>query len=140
MPSISLRIPLAIAFASAALALAGCGRGDDVAAAQAVAERFFSALQSGDGEQACAQLSPDTRAELESQEQRSCREAVTELQLEGGRVVRVEVYVTNAKIDLSSGEATFLDQGEEGWRLSAVGCTAEDGKPADHPYDCELQA
>ena len=131
---------MVIAVLTAALALAGCGRDADVAATQAVTERFFSALQSGDGEQACAQLSPHTRSELESQEQRSCREAVTELQLEGGRVATVEVYVLNAKVDLSSGEAAFLDQGREGWRLSAVGCKAEDGKPADLPYDCELQA
>jgi hypothetical protein len=131
---------LPIAFLSLVFALAGCGRGDDVAATQAVAERFFAAVQSGDGERACAQLSPDTRAELESREQRACRDAVTELQLEGGRVARVEIYVTNAKVELSGGEAAFLDQGEEGWRLSAVGCRAEDGKPADRPYDCELEA
>ena len=144
MPSgvrvISIHASLALVFLSAALPLAGCGRDDDVTATQAVAERFFAAVQSGDGEQACAQLSPDTRAELESREQRACREAVTELQLEGGRVARVEVYVTNARAELSSGEVAFLDQGEEGWRLSAVGCTAEDGKPADRPYDCELEA
>jgi hypothetical protein len=138
--SIRLHGLLAIAFLSAAPALAGCGRDADVADTQAVAERFFSALQSGDGEHACAQLSPDTRSELESQEQRACREAVTELPLEGGDVTRVEVFVTNAKVDFSSGEAAFLDQGAEGWRLSAVGCTAEDGKATDRPYDCELQA
>jgi hypothetical protein len=131
---------LTIAALGLVLGIAGCGRSDDIAAAQSAAERFFSALQSGDGELACAQLSPDTRSELESQEQRPCREAVTELQLQGGRVARVEVYVTNAKVDLSSGEAAFLDQGEAGWRLSAVGCRSADGKPADRPYDCELQA
>jgi hypothetical protein len=136
----AIRVLPLIAFLSAALALVGCGRGEDAATARAVAERFFAAVEAGDGEQACAELSPDTRSELESQEQRSCREAVTDLQLEGGGVTRVEVYVTNAKVDLTSGEAAFLDQGEQGWRLSAVGCKAEEGKPADRPYDCALQA
>jgi hypothetical protein len=131
---------IAIAVLTAALALAGCGRDADAAATQAVTERFFSALQSGGGEQACAQLSPDTRSELESQEQRSCRESVSELQLEGGRVAKVEVYVLSAKVDLSNGETVFLEKGREGWRLAAVGCKPEDGNPADRPYDCELQA
>src|SRR4051794_33115460 len=101
---------------------AGCGRSDDETTARAVTDRFFAAVESGDGEQACAQLSPDTRAELEQQEQRPCRDAVTELQLEGGSVVSAQVYVLNAIVELSSGEAAFLDQGQQGWRLSAIGC------------------
>jgi hypothetical protein len=52
----------------------------------------------------------------------------------------VEVYVTNAKADLESGESAYLLQTQDGWRISAVGCTPEGGKPADRPYDCELQA
>jgi hypothetical protein len=46
----------------------------------------------------------------------------------------------NAMVELSSGETAFLDQGEEGWRLSAIGCKPEGGKPADRPYDCELES
>jgi hypothetical protein len=66
--------------------------------------------------------------------------AVTELELERGSVVRVHVYVLNAMVELSSGETAFLDEGEEGWRLSAVGCKPVGGKPADRPYDCELES
>jgi hypothetical protein len=65
---------------------------------------------------------------------------VTELELAGGSVVQAHVYVLNAMVELSSGEAAFLDQGEEGWRLSAIGCTPVGGKPADRPYDCELES
>jgi hypothetical protein len=43
-------------------------------------------------------------------------------------------------VTLSSGETAFLDQGHEGWRLSAIGCEPENGKPADRPYDCELES
>ena len=128
------------AFAVLALvvATAGCGRGGDAATARAVTDRFFSAFQAGDGAGACDQLSPDTRAALEKQEQTGCEEAITDLQLEGAAVSRVRVYLLNAKVDLSNGEAAFLDQGELGWRLSAIGCTPR-RKPADRPYDCELE-
>jgi hypothetical protein len=56
------------------VAAAGCGRTDDETTAQTVTDDFLAAVESGDGEQACAQLSPDTRAGLEKQEQRPCRE------------------------------------------------------------------
>ena len=121
-----------------ALGVGGCGRGDDQAAVKTVGDRFAAALQSGDGEEACAQLSPDTRAELESEEKRPCREAVTELSIEGGSVRRVDVYVTSAEVEFSSGETAFVDQFEEGWKLSAVGCTPKRIEP-DGPYDCELE-
>jgi hypothetical protein len=56
------------------VAAAGCGRTDDETTARTVTDDFLAAVESGDGEQACAQLSPDTRAGLEKQEQRPCRE------------------------------------------------------------------
>jgi 2C-methyl-D-erythritol 2,4-cyclodiphosphate synthase len=140
MPHARAGIRLMLMVLAVAAATAGCGRTDDEATAQAVTDQFLTAMESGDGEQACAQLSPDTRAELEKQEQRPCREAVTELELAGGSVVRTQVYVLSAMVQLSSGEAVFLDQGEEGWRLSAIGCKPEGSKPADRPYDCELES
>src|SRR4051794_31974171 len=76
----------------------GCGRADDRSAVRAVTDRFVAAVESGDGVLACAQLSPDTRAELESQEQRPCREAISSLQLQGGSVTGVEVYALNAMV------------------------------------------
>ena len=134
------RLGLTLSVLAIVATAAGCGRADDETTARAVTDRFLAAVESGDGEQACTQLSPDTRAELEKQEQRPCRDAVTELELEGGSVARVQVYVLNAMVELSSGEAAFLDEGEEGWRLSAVGCKPQGGKPADRPYDCELES
>lgn len=120
--------------------MAGCGQSDDRAQVRAVAERFFGAVAAGDGAAACAELSADTRSQLESQEGRDCRDAVTGLTLEGGRLTREQVFVTNAKVDLASGQSAFLSRTEQGWRLSAVGCEPEGGKPADRPYDCELEA
>ena len=122
-----------------AIAGAGCGQDANAATARDVTARFLSAVGSGDGTVACEQLSPQTRAELEKEEQRECRAAVTGLRLQAGSVAHVRVYVGNAMVELSSGEAAFLEEGAEGWRLSAVGCVPHGGKPADHPYDCQLQ-
>jgi hypothetical protein len=121
------------------LGLAACGRPGAREDVRAVTERFFAAVESGDGETACEQLSPDTRAELESQEQAECRETITKLQLEGGTVSSLDVFALNAVVELSSGETAYVDDGEEGWRLSAVGCTPQE-KPVDRPADCELES
>jgi hypothetical protein len=133
------RGPTAIALLAAALTAGGCARDADSEQARVVTTRFLAAVGSGDGDVACEQLSPNTRAKLEEQEQRQCREAVTGLRLEPGSVARVDVYALNAFVELSSGEAAFLEDGEEGWRLSAVGCTPQKDKPKDLPYDCRLE-
>jgi hypothetical protein len=132
------RLP-AIALLLLVLGAAGCGRESDATTARAVTDTFFAALDADDGERACAQLTPATRAALESQEQTSCREAIAGLDLQGATVARVQVFVTNSLVELTNGETAFLDYGERGWRLSAVGCTSV-GKPADRPFDCELEA
>ena len=134
-------VPRAVLVTAAILALgaAGCGRGGDAATARTVTDGFFAALAAGDGERACAQLSADTRAALESQEEASCSDAISGLDLAGAQVTRVRVFVTNALVELANGDAAFLDHGRQGWRLSAVGCTPE-GEPTDRPFDCELEA
>jgi len=129
---------MAIAVLAIALATGGCARDGDQDAVRSVADAFFAALGSGDGERACAQLSPDTRAELESQEQSTCSDAITGLGLDEGTVVSANVYVLNGMVELSNGEAAFLDQGEQGWRIAAVGCKPS-AKPVDRPFDCEVE-
>jgi hypothetical protein len=129
----------AVALLVVALAGAGCGRGAEDSDVRAVTARFSTAVESQDGERACAQLSPQTRAELEKQEQRECRRAVTGLRLRNGAVTGVQVYMLNAMVELSTGETEFLEKGQEGWRLSAVGCTPQRDTPLDQPYDCELE-
>jgi hypothetical protein len=125
-------------FVLLAFAAAGCGADDSTV--RATAQRFVDAAGSDDGDTACAQLTPDTRAALEEQEQRECRVAVTDLKLEVGTIDSVRVYAFNAIVELSSGEAEFLEKGSQGWRLSAVGCTPAKGRPKDEPYDCELES
>ena len=122
------------------LGATGCGRGGDREQATQVAERFFSAVGSGDGATACAQLSPDTRKALEEDESKPCRDAIGGLSIDPGSPTKLELYLTNAKADLDNGESAFLSQTAEGWRLSAVGCKPGDGPPSDTPMDCELEA
>jgi hypothetical protein len=133
------RALIAVAVAGATLAATGCGRAGDRSQARAVTERFYGAVQRGDGATACEQLSADTRSNLESQEGKPCRRAITSLGLGRARVTRVQVFLTNAKVDLADGHSAFLGHGPDGWQLSAVGCSAQ-GKPADRPFDCALEA
>lgn len=128
----------AIALLSAVLGLSGCGRGGDEAAARAVANRFFAAVASGDGKQACAQLSTDTRAKLESDEGKPCRQAIGDVGLKPSRVTAVQVHIVDAMVELADGTAAFLGYETDGWRLSAVGCQSA-GKTADRPYDCDVE-
>ena len=123
-----------------ALCASACGRAADRDQVRAVADRFLGALEAHDGATACAQLSPDARKQLEDTEQQPCREAVGGMGLQGAAVTRVQVYITNAKADLADGDSLFFSQGRQGWRLSAVGCRPQGGKPADRPYDCALEA
>jgi hypothetical protein len=128
-----------VAAALAALALAGCGGiSSDRDEARSAVQRFNAALAHDDGARACGQLSSDLVEQLEQDEQQRCPDAVTGLGLQPARVIRVEVFVTNAKVDLQGGQSAFLDREPGGWQLSAIGCKPH-GKPADQPLHCEAQ-
>ena len=118
-------------------ALAGCGRADDERAVSAVTETFLAARAAGDGERACAQLSPETASTLADDEGEPCDEAVTGLQLARSAVERAAVFGIGAKVDLAGGDSYFLELTREGWRISAAGCQPA---PPDEPYDCEVEA
>jgi hypothetical protein len=102
-----------------------------------VAERFHAALEDGDGKGACDELNEETSSKLEQQEKKPCEEAIVSLNLpKGGTVADTRVYVTSAFATLAEGGSDFLDEGPDGWRVSAAGC-----KPTapSQPYDCELE-
>jgi len=129
---------LGLLAAVTAAGLGGCGTAGDRAESRATVERFASALQRGDGAAACELLGSEAVKTLEQQEGSRCEKAVQSLKPGGPGITRVQVYMTNAKVDLAGGESAFLDREPEGWRLSAVGCKASEGKPADRPLDCDL--
>jgi hypothetical protein len=119
------------------LAATGCGASDRQSDAEAVAERFHAAIAGEDGQGACAELSEETASTLERQEGMPCEEAVLGLELpRAGRAAETGVYVTSAFVDLVAGGTTFLDEGPEGWQVSAAGCTPT---APNLPYDCELE-
>ncbi len=121
----------------AAVVLASCGTSERERDVTAVTERFHAALADRDGAGACAELSEETASELESTEERPCQEAILELELpEGGTVVFARVEVRSALAELDSGGAAFLDEGSDGWKVSAAGC--EETAP-NQPYDCTLE-
>jgi hypothetical protein len=120
-----------------ALALAGCGAGDRGNDVAAVAQRFHSALEAGDGRAACDQLSENTASKLEQQEKKPCDEAILGLELaKGGTVAATGVYVESAYALRAEGGTDFLSEGPEGWTISAAGCRPT---APEQPYECELE-
>jgi hypothetical protein len=124
----------------AAAALTGCGTGADRDQARSVVARFYEAIRSKDGAQACAQLGAGARKALESESGRFCRVAILDAKLQPAAVVVARVYATSAKVDVASGESAFLDREPEGWRISAAGCRPTAGKPRSRPFECEVEA
>jgi hypothetical protein len=120
-----------------ALALAGCGTADREDDVGAVTERFHAALDRGDGQAACDELNEETAAKLEGQEEKPCEEAILSLDIpKGGTVADTRVYLTSAFATLAEGGSDFLDEGPDGWRVSAAGCRST---APSQPYDCELE-
>jgi hypothetical protein len=130
--------PRVVAFACVlALALAGCGTGERADDASAVAESFHAALESGDGQAACDELSEETASELEQEEQKPCDEAILELDLpKGGTVALRDVQMRSAYAGLAEGSVDFLNEGPQGWKVSAAGCRSV---TPNRPYECELE-
>lgn len=120
-----------------ALVVAGCGAGEREGDVAAVTETFHAALEAGDGRAACDELTEETASALEQQEKRPCEEAILGLELpKGGTVASARVEITSAVATLAEGGTDFLDEGPDGWKLSAAGCVPTS---PDQPYECELE-
>jgi hypothetical protein len=131
--------PIALVAAICAASLSGCGTADDRAQARSTVERFYAAVHAQDGATACAQLSEDAAKQVEQQAGKPCPKAIAGVAGKGGRVAGVQVFVTNAKVDLDR-ESEFLGREPSGWKISALGCRATKGPPTDQPMDCEVQS
>ena len=130
---------LLVAVSLLAVGVTGCGQSDDRDAVRATTQQFLAAYAADRNEAACQTLSSDTVKELESEEGAPCPDAIGKVELDGGNVVDVAVDVTNAKVELATGESVFLSEQADGWKIKALGCRSA-GKPADEPFDCELTA
>ena len=101
--------------------------------ATSVVVRFRSHAVS-DAEAACALLAPGTVTELE-QATGSCARGVTAAHLsDGGRVRDVEVYGLDAIVRLDD-DTVFVARFDDGWRVTAAGCTPR----GDGPYECDIR-
>jgi hypothetical protein len=120
------------------LPLAACGTGGRERDAAAVSAAFHAALARGDGQGACDELSEETAAKVEQQEKKPCDQAILTLDLpKGGTAADRRIEITSGYVRLSDGTADFLDDGPEGWKVSAAGC--KPGATSDEPYDCEVE-
>lgn len=120
--------------------MSGCGQSANRDDVTAVTGRFYAAVAQHDGATACAQLTAQTVKQLEQDEKARCTKAVDGLGLSPGRVARVQVFITNAKVDLTNGASAFLEQTASGWRISALGCRPTEGDPKQHPLGCTVQS
>lgn len=83
----------------------------------------------------CASLAPDTRSELEDSKKAACAAALAADELPpGGPVRTVDVYGRQARVVLAS-DTLFLSQFPSGWKVVAVGCTPQPGRP----YQCTVK-
>jgi hypothetical protein len=123
-----------------ALAMAGCGQSADRDAVRTVTDRFYTAVAAHEGSLACAQLSKETLKQLEQDEKAACPEAIGAAGLSPARIARVEVFITNAKVDLANGASAFLERTTAGWRISALGCRPTGGDPRQEPLGCAVES
>jgi hypothetical protein len=120
-----------------AVPLAACGTADRERDVAAVVERFHAALEDGDGPAACRELSDEAASKLERQEREPCEEAILALELtRGGTVTFRRVESRNAYADVAEGGTDFLNEGPDGWKISAAGCLPT---APERPYECELE-
>ncbi len=134
------RLAICLTAVVAAAAAGGCGAAGERDAVRASAERFYAAVEEGDGAAACAQLSGQTAQALAQQARAPCRSAVLDLRVGRGGVASVTVAITSAEVRLADGEAAFLDRARHGWLLTAVGCRFDQGAPQRVPADCEADS
>ena len=117
----------------ATAAVAGCSTSESQAAAD-TARQFAQASQS-DPSLACTLLAPGTLEELESSAETDCPTALGEAGLPAaGAPLRTVVAGHSAQVVLDD-DTVFLALFDDGWRVTAAGCSAPDAERS-LPYDC----
>ncbi|MBT2543454.1 hypothetical protein J7E99_22815 [Streptomyces sp. ISL-44] len=123
---------------AAAVALGATGCGDPAArqdAAAAVGASFEAAVATGDHVRACQLLAPQTRQQLEQDEQKACPTAFASQELPKTRGIQVvEAYGRQAMVR-TDGDTLFLSLFTAGWKVVAAGCTPR----PNQPYNCLIK-
>ena len=121
----------------AAVLLSGCGAPVEGEEAGAAADAF-TAAETADPSAACARLAPQTVKTLEKGGA-TCQEALADAGLPAaGQRRSVEVAGHSAQVRYT-GDTLFLARFDDGWRVTAAGCTRDSDDPSE-PYDCDVDA
>jgi hypothetical protein len=120
----------------ALLGVAGCA---DLQQPEVQQVALGFARPGADPAERCALLAPATVTSLEHDESQPCAAALgqlaDQLPLPEGSVQSVTVWGDNAQVRLSE-DTLFLTLTDQGWKVTAAGCTAQD----EGPYQCRLEA
>ncbi len=136
------RIHLAAIVALAAGIVAGCTGPDDEEAAHEV-DRFYAAIEAGDGAAACHLLLPSSAQKLSDDAGRPCADAIVD-PAEAGAILADRATDSEIRaVHRAGGQAqvvtatdtVFLARSGDAWVVTAVGCDAR----GDLPYDCEVE-
>ena len=126
-----------LAVLALATTLAGCGADVEREEAGAAADAFTASVGS-DVQAACDLLAPRTRESVEK-DGTPCAEALPEAGLvTPGRREAVTVAGHSAQARYAQG-AVFLARFDDGWRVTAAGCSRVSADDAE-PYDCTVEA
>ncbi|HET7477470.1 MAG TPA: hypothetical protein VFJ97_15790 [Dermatophilaceae bacterium] len=117
--------------------LTGCsveGPGSDGARAAAV--NFHRLLTAGNGERACRLLSERAVEDVRGPDDRACATALTSLPIRPVAAVRSTSVYGHSALVVFDADAVFLASFDDGWRVTAAGCSPRQ----DQPYDCAFEA
>ena len=119
-----------------ALVLGGCGADVEQQEAAATADAFATDVAT-DPAAACALLAPRTLESVE-QDGHRCVQALPDADLPGpGERGTVSVAGHSAQVRYAQ-ETVFLSLFDDGWRVTAAGCSRTSTDPSV-PYDCTVE-
>jgi hypothetical protein len=129
-----MRLFGSLCLACGAVLVTGCSSPESVDAARVAGEYAKAAKESP--ATACDLLAPGTREELEKDG--DCAQALQQTDPpEAGPLGAVTIASGSAQVHLGD-ETVFLARFDDGWKVTAAGCTRTSADTAE-PYDCDVK-
>jgi hypothetical protein len=123
-----------VAVVALACALTGCASSAERSQVQAVAVEFVTAVQDGDGQDACALLTSEAEQSVSGATDVPCATAVLNVEELGNQVHGTQIWGDAAQVKLGS-DVVFLRRLPGGWQVRAAGCQSAPGVG----YHCDVQ-
>jgi hypothetical protein len=117
-----------------AAGLAGCTASSQRPEVQRVAVEFVTAIEQGDGTDACALLTSDAEQSVSGTTDVTCATAVLNIDESGAEVRHVQVWGDAAQVKLGS-DTVFLQELPDGWQVRAAGCQSQ----PHAAYNCDIK-